>query len=94
MTLPTSLLARPHRGAAALETLIGSEWPRIHRIISAEMGDRWKQRTSPKRPSPVLPRLASFESIGSLRAYLSSGPKPVAGPLAPDAGLWTRTPNG
>jgi RNA polymerase sigma-70 factor (ECF subfamily) len=57
---------------AALETLIRSEWPRIHRIISAEMGDRMEAEDLTQEAfARVLPRLASFESIGSLRAYLS-----------------------
>jgi len=56
----------------ALETLIRLEWPRIHRIIVAEIGHRADAEDLTQEVfARVLPRLEGFADGGSLHAYLA-----------------------
>ena len=56
----------------ALEALIRSEWPRIHRIVTAEIGDRADAEDLTQEAfARVLPRLDTFSDPGALHAYLA-----------------------
>jgi len=56
----------------ALEALIEREWPRLHRIVVAEINDRGDAEDLTQEAfARVLPRLASFADAGAFRAYLS-----------------------
>ena len=56
----------------ALEALIRSEWPRIHRIVTAEIGDRTDAEDLTQEAfARVLPRLDAFTDPGGLHAYLA-----------------------
>jgi RNA polymerase sigma-70 factor (ECF subfamily) len=56
----------------ALEGLIRLEWPRIHRIIVAAIGQRADAEDLTQEVfARVLPRLGGFADGGSLHAYLS-----------------------
>lgn len=56
---------------AALEELIRREWPRVHRILAAETGNRTEAEDLTQEAfARVLPRLATFAGEGALSAYL------------------------
>ncbi|MGH9091884.1 MAG: RNA polymerase sigma factor [Acidimicrobiales bacterium] len=55
----------------ALEDLVRRQWPRVHRIVSAETGSRTEADDLTQEAfARVLPRLGAFESEGSMAAYL------------------------
>jgi len=55
----------------ALETLIRQQWPRVHRIVQAEVGDRSAADDLTQEAfARVLPRLGQLSGDASLRAYL------------------------
>jgi RNA polymerase sigma-70 factor (ECF subfamily) len=55
----------------ALEALIRRHWPRLHRIVRAEVGDRAAaDDVTQEAFARVLPRLGQLSGDASLRAYL------------------------
>ena len=55
----------------ALEDLVRRQWPRVHRIVSAETGSRTAADDLTQEAfARVLPRLATFASEGAMAAYL------------------------
>ncbi len=67
-----SLFDRAKNGdREALEGLIRQEWPRVHRIVHAEVRDRpVADDLTQETFARVLPRLCQLSAEGPLRAYL------------------------